>query len=240
MGDRPVLEARDVSFAYEADKPILESVQFRVRPRDMIAVEGPSGVGKTTLLEILGTMRQPDSGKVLIKGEEVYQGSLDDRARIRGQYIGFVFQEALLLPDLTVWENCRMAAVLSNKNLDLTAVRDHYRELMETLQLDPNRGDERPSQFSTGERQRIAVVRSLISNPELLIADEPTGNLDQNSSDRLMDLLLPLARDKDVGILVATHDRDLSQSLDTRYLMEGRKLIKQDDDQSVSEEMERS
>ncbi len=212
-----VLEAKNVAHSYEEGHPILQDVNFTLRQGESVAVQGPSGVGKTTLLEILGTMREPSEGVVKLYGDEVYSLSLGERALLRGQRLGFVFQESLLLPDLTLWENCRLAVVLSGCGWSKDKIWARFKELMECLGLSAKRADSRPGEMSTGERQRVAVVRSLMHKPVLLIADEPTGNLDTESSEKLMDLLLPLAREENAGILVATHDSVLAGSLGSIY-----------------------
>jgi lipoprotein-releasing system ATP-binding protein len=218
-----ILEVRGVSHDYETDRPVLDSIDLTVGEGESVAVCGRSGVGKTTLLEILGTMRTPRSGSVVLKGESVYEVPVRERARLRGEYHGFVFQDGHLLPDLSVWENCRLAVALSPRDWSMDRVRSRFERLMEDLGLPPGRGDQRPGQFSTGERQRIAVVRALIHDPALLMADEPTGNLDPTSSDQLIDVLKPLLEEEDMGILVATHDRHLAQSLErVKYLRNGK------------------
>ncbi|MFP4687295.1 MAG: ABC transporter ATP-binding protein [bacterium] len=212
-----VLQASDVSHSYEQGHPILQDIDFSLSRGQSVAVQGPSGVGKTTLLEILGTMRSPSEGQVLLAGEEVYKLPLGARARLRGRKLGFVFQESLLLPDLTVWENCRLAVVLSGCRWGKEKIWQRFKELLESLGLSTARADSLPGQLSTGERQRVAVVRSLMHNPVLLIADEPTGNLDSGSSEKLMDLLLPLVEEEEAALLVATHDPVLAESLGSVY-----------------------
>ena len=219
MGDI-VLSAAGVCHSYEQDHPILKGIDFSLKRGESIAVQGPSGVGKTTLLEILGTMRAPREGTVRLCGENVYDLSLGERARLRGRSLGFVFQESLLLPDLTIWENCRMAVVLSGLGWTKSKIWTRFVELLEALGLSADRANSRPGELSTGERQRVAVARSLMHNPALLIADEPTGNLDSASSEKLMELLLPLVSDERAAILVATHDPVLAQSLGSIYSLE--------------------
>lgn len=224
-----ILRVSDVAHAYEEGRPVLDDINLTIDEGESLAICGRSGVGKTTLLEIIGTMRQPRSGEVEIMDESVYDASVRDRAIIRGDHLGFVFQEGHLLPDLSVWENCRLAVAMSPREWPRKKIRDRFEELMADLGLDPDRGDQRPAQFSTGERQRIAIARALIHAPELLIADEPTGNLDPTTGDQLMDMLDSLLANRGMGILVATHDRHLAQSLECVLTLDGGRLVELED-----------
>jgi lipoprotein-releasing system ATP-binding protein len=220
----PILEARSVAHHYEDGPTLLQQVDLTLEPGDTVAIQGRSGVGKTTLLEILGTMREPVSGKVLYENSSVYELGMGKRAKLRGEYLGFVFQEGLLLPDLTLWENCRLAVELSPRSWSTSRTESRFTELLERLGLEPTRRDDLPSQLSTGERQRLALARALMHEPNILIADEPTGNLDPESSRQLLDLMLPFARRDRTAILIASHDRELTGSLSTVYELEEGKL----------------
>ncbi len=219
-----ILEAQEIEHSYEPGKPILRGINLRLHEGEAIVVEGPSGVGKTTLLEILGTMRSPSAGQVKLMGEGIYNGKQSHLAELRGRWLGFVFQESLLLPDLTIYENCRLAVVLSGRDWGDSRIRGRFEWLMEALRLDPGRASDRPAQLSTGERQRVAVVRALMHEPRIIIADEPTGNLDIDSSELLLDLFLPLVNEESTGIIVATHDPLMAQSIGNRYLIEDKKI----------------
>lgn len=223
-----VLEVENLSHAYETSRTVLKHLHLTLREGDSVAVCGRSGVGKTTLLEILGTMREPTHGTVRLRGESVYDAPVKERSRMRGSYLGFVFQEGHLLPDLSVWENCRLAVILSGRDWGRQRIRERFEWLMDGLGLDPSRGSDRPARFSTGERQRIAVIRALIHRPGLLLADEPTGNLDIETSEQLLDLLFPLIEEDGMGILVATHDPHLAQSLDRNFELEKGSLVPMD------------
>lgn len=223
---RRILETDGVSHSYRTGRTILDSIHFELRKGDTVGIQGRSGVGKTTLLEILGTMREPEAGEVRIESKSVYDLSLSDRAALRGSAIGFVFQEGLLLPDLTLWENCRLAVQLSQRDWPLDRVEKRFEFLMERLGLDPDRRDDQPAQLSTGERQRLAVVRALMHGPSILVADEPTGNLDPSSSEKLVNLMLPLASEDETAILIATHDRELANAMETVYRLEDGNLKK--------------
>ena len=223
-----VLDVENLRHYYEKNRPVLNRSSLSIREGDSVAICGRSGVGKTTLLEILGAMRTPREGTVRLMGNSVYQASPTKRSQLRGKLLGFVFQEGHLLPDLSVWENCRLAVILSGRDWKLPKSRERFEVLLKSLGLDPGRGDERPAHFSSGERQRLAVVRGLMHDPRLLMADEPTGNLDLETSNQLLDLLFPLIEDHGMGILVATHDRHLAQSLDRVYTLQEGNLTQMD------------
>jgi lipoprotein-releasing system ATP-binding protein len=210
-----LLDARSIGHAYDPDTVILDQINFSLEPGETVGIQGQSGVGKTTLLEILGTMREPTDGEVRYGEQSVYELSLEDRAELRGRYLGFVFQEGLLLPDLTLWENCRLAVELSARSWSVSKIEDQFERLLSQLGLDPDRREDQPAQLSTGERQRLAVARALMHDPNLIIADEPTGNLDPESSKKLLELMLPFAERDRTAILIASHDRDLTESLST-------------------------
>ena len=219
----PLLSCENLGYRYtEEGNWVFRDLLFRMGDTERVAIQGTSGVGKTTLLEILGTMRGPREGHVFLGGDDVYERGVEGRSDLRGRYLGFVFQESLLLPDLTVWENCRLAVTLSQRSWPIPKIRRRYEELLRSVGLDPDRGSEGPSNFSTGERQRLALVRSVMHQPELLIADEPTGNLDERTSRELIDLLLTIGDRDDMAILVATHDRNLASAMDrTLQLQQG-------------------
>lgn len=225
--DNALLTTEALSHSYRTGPTILEDVDFVLEAGDTVGIQGRSGVGKTTLLEILGTMREPTSGAVLYGEESVYELSVEERARLRGRYLGFVFQEGLLLPDLTLWENCQLAVELSTKDWSLDRTQDRFRSLLDRLGLDPNRREDLPSQLSTGERQRLAVARAFMHKPNLIIADEPTGNLDPDSSRQLLDLMLPFAERDRTAIIIASHDRQVTDRLSRVYELREGTLKKQ-------------
>ncbi|MBW7864833.1 MAG: ABC transporter ATP-binding protein [Candidatus Hydrogenedens sp.] len=202
--DTPLLELRDVSRAYPAPAgplPVLRGVSLRLGAGESLAVAGPSGCGKSTLLNIMGTLDSPDSGQVLINGVDT--AALDARglARLRNKSIGFVFQFHHLLPQCTVLENV-LVPVLDAA--DAAPARDRAVELLEQVGL-ADRKDHRPGELSGGERQRAAVVRALINRPALLLADEPTGALNEAAAESLADLLVGLQKDRGMALVVVTH-----------------------------------
>ena len=196
---------------------ILNGVQLTVARGEMIAVVGTSGAGKSTLLHVLGALDRPSAGRVGVDGESLEGRSDEALAIIRNQKVGFVFQFHHLLREFTALENVMMPARIAGS--DLTSSRRRAEELLSRVGLS-GRMHHRPSELSGGEQQRTAVARSLAMNPALLLADEPSGNLDHGNADRLHDLLAELARDLEIGMVVVTHNRSLAARADRVLLLE--------------------
>ncbi|WP_433328309.1 ABC transporter ATP-binding protein [Spirillospora sp. CA-294931] len=189
----------------------LRGVTFTAAPGELIAIEGRSGSGKTTLLNLIGGLDAPDDGTVEIEGQEV--GALDESAllRLRREVIGFVFQSHGLLPALTAAENVEVPLRLART---APAERDErVRTLLALVGL-ADHAAQRPGEMSGGQRQRVAIARALANRPRLILADEPTGQLDSETAKSLMPLLHGVVRDEDVTVLVATHDRTLLSEAD--------------------------
>ena len=191
---------------------ILSEVTLEVQKGESVAIVGPSGSGKSTLLHIIGTLDRPSSGAVSLDGQEL--GALDDKqlALVRNRQIGFVFQSHYLLPQCTVLENVLVPTLASPD----AAARNGASALAERLLKRVGLGERlhhRPGQLSGGEQQRVAVVRALINQPQLLLADEPTGSLDPSSAGKLSQLLLELNREEGVTLIVVTHARELAQRM---------------------------
>ena len=229
MSDRPtenrlIVEAVELSRIYPMPAgPVtaLRDVSLRVRHGDYLAVTGPSGCGKSTLLHLLGCVESPTSGTLRFEGHDV--GRLGDarRSRIRLTRIGFVFQRFFLLPMLTAWENVELPQ--SEAGAGRNERRQRTGELLEYVGL-AARATHRPSQLSGGEMQRVAVVRAMINSPELILADEPTGSLDQSSAHNLGQLLSRLNKEEKTTLVVVTHSLDLAMSMDTVYRLNNGKL----------------
>ena len=196
---------------------ILNGVQLTVARGEMIAVVGTSGAGKSTLLHVLGALDRPSAGRVVVDGESLEGRSDEELAIIRNQKVGFVFQFHHLLREFSALENVMMPARIAGS--DLTKSRRRAEELLSRVGLS-GRMHHRPSELSGGEQQRTAVARSLAMNPALLLADEPSGNLDHGNADRLHDLLAELARDLEIGMVVVTHNRSLAARADRVLLLE--------------------
>lgn len=190
--------------------PILHDVHLRIPRGAALAIVGPSGSGKTTLLNLLGTLDRPDTGTLRLGGQDL--AGLDELAlaRVRNRSIGFIFQFHHLLPHLSVLENVLVPTLASDAAAARREAPERARRLLRRVGLEP-RLDHRPGQLSGGERQRVAVVRALINQPALLLADEPTGALDQRSARELGQLLRELNREEGVTLIVVTHSLELAR-----------------------------
>ncbi len=185
--------------------PVLRGVDLEIAPGEMIAITGSSGVGKSTLLHALGTLERPDQGRILYgpTGQNILQFSEKGLSQFRNRVLGFVFQFHYLLPEFDALENVMMPALIAGD--DRATSEKHARELLEFVGLG-HRLKHRPSELSGGEQQRVAVARSVILRPKLLLADELTGNLDSQNSQNVMDLLISLNQATGISILIVTHD----------------------------------
>lgn len=216
----PLLKLTDVSKSYPAatanggtaELPILSSVNLSLERGESLAIIGPSGSGKSTLLNIIGTLDRPTSGSVQLGGQELTRLNDLDLADVRNRQIGFIFQGHHLLPQCSVLENV-LVPTLASKDRDLrSSAPARARELLNRVGLSA-RADHRPGQLSGGERQRVAVIRALINNPVLLLADEPTGALDRHSAQNLSQLLIELNKERELTLIVVTHALDLAAKM---------------------------
>lgn len=210
--DTPVIELKKVSKEYpSAAEPlrVLRGIDFQLAPGACATVVGPSGSGKSTLLNLMGALDAPSAGAILIKGEDLGGFSARALAHLRNREIGFVFQQHHLLPQCTVLENVLVPTlVASNRH----GAETRAAELLGRVGLGA-RSDHRPGQLSGGERQRAAVVRALINRPSLLLADEPTGSLNQDGAGQLADLLLELNREEGMAMAVVTHSVSIAERI---------------------------
>jgi len=224
-----VLEARDLAKRYiggdGATITVLDGVNLRVERGEMVAIVGASGAGKSTLLHLLGALDEPTRGEVLIAGESL--GGLSDEAlsALRNRKIGFVFQFHHLLREFSALENVMMPLRVAGEG-DREA-RTRAERLLERVGLG-GRMTHRPSALSGGEQQRTAVARALAMDPAVLLADEPSGNLDHSNSERLHDLFAELSRDLEIAMVVVTHNRSLAARADRTLLLEDGRLIDTD------------
>lgn len=187
--------------------PVLRDVNLELHIGEALAVTGPSGSGKSTLLHILGTLDRPTSGKLLVEGKDPFALTEGELADFRNRHVGFIFQDHHLLPQCSVLENVLLPTLASNHGLKM---EKWARELLHRVGLS-NRLDHRPAELSGGERQRVAVARALVQRPVLLLADEPTGNLDRRTARAVGSLLLDLHRQERTILVVVTHSSDLAR-----------------------------
>lgn len=209
-----LLELQDVSKRYEAPGggapvEVLKGVSLSIDAGDAVAVVGPSGSGKSTLLNLVGALDRPTSGRVVLSGRDLAAMSDAELAAVRAREVGFVFQLHHLLPQCTVLENVLLPTLLQPAGAARAGARGRAVELLERVGL-ARRAGHRPGQLSVGERQRAAVVRALINQPPLLLADEPTGSLDGAAAAEMAKLLRELNEERKVALLVATHSTELA------------------------------
>ncbi len=218
-----LLELAGVKKRYEgADGNVLSSIDMSVGKGDMVGIVGPSGSGKSTLLNIIGTLDRPSEGSVTLDGTDLLSLKDNELADLRNRKIGFVFQLHHLLPQCTILENVLIPVLAGG---DMETAEERGRALLERVGLS-HRLEYRPGQLSGGERQRVAVVRALINDPALLLADEPTGSLDQSASDSIGDLLAELSSERGVAIITVTHSERLARKMKTVYELRGGTLNK--------------
>ncbi len=201
---------------------VLKGVNVELPEKKVIAIVGPSGAGKTTLLQILGTLGQPDSGSLNINGEDVFKLKEKQLARFRNKNIGFVFQFHHLLPEFTAVENVCMPALIAK--VSFPEAQKRAKELLDFLGLS-ERFDHKPAQMSGGEQQRVAVARALINNPLVILADEPSGNLDSQNREELHKLFFTLRDKMGQTFVIVTHDRDLAQMADLQLTMNDGRFV---------------
>jgi len=191
---------------------VLKDISLKVEQGRSLVIVGPSGSGKSTLLNIMGALDYPTGGQVLFDGQDLASMSEPELARIRNKEIGFVFQLHHLLPQCTVLENVLVPTLADKKRPSIKEVRDRAEHLLQRVGLKEFLLY-RPAELSGGQRQRVAVVRALINNPKLLLADEPTGSLDKDSSENIADLLVELNRSEKVTLVVVTHSLNLAERM---------------------------
>lgn len=210
---KAVVEVRDVYKSYylgAEEVPILKGVNFQIREGEFVAIVGPSGSGKSTLMNLLGCLDRPSDGLIAVNGQDINQLDDNELAHLRGMEIGFIFQQFNLIPRLTAYENVMLPTYASKKDgIDYPA---KAKELLKMVGLE-ERMKHKPSELSGGQSQRVAIARSLINDPAILLADEPTGNLDSKTSDEVMNYFRELNRNGSTIIMI-THNNELAVQTD--------------------------
>lgn len=199
---------------------ILENISFSVNQGEAVAIVGVSGSGKSTLLGLLAGLDTPSTGTASLDGKNLGELDEDGRAALRAQRVGFVFQSFQLLPSLTALENTMLPLELAGG----TDAREQAMQILERVGLS-ERVNHYPNQLSGGEQQRVAIARAFASSPKILFADEPTGNLDQKTGDRIIELLFSINRERDTTLILVTHDKELASHCDRILELEAGRLI---------------
>ena len=224
MTEQSVLQCRGVVRRFRegsSELEVLSGVDLDVRPAERVAIIGASGSGKTTLLQIMGGLDEPTAGDVLVDGQPMMGGSEGARSELRNRYIGFVYQFHHLLPEFTAAENVAMPLMIRRESRP--DALEKAGRLLDRVGLG-ERLDHKPGELSGGERQRAAVARALITRPQLVLADEPTGNLDAGNGEHVLGLMLELNHELETSLVIVTHDHSIAQRMDRILVLENGRL----------------
>lgn len=215
-----LLSSQNISKFYQEGNQqteVLKQVSFSMQPGELVAIVGSSGSGKSTLLHTLGGLDQPSSGEVFINGQSLQKMTPNALAKLRNQYLGFVYQFHHLMADFTALENVMMPMLIGRQNKG--EAQSRAEQMLSAVGLQ-HRISHRPSALSGGERQRVAIARALVNNPALVLADEPTGNLDHKTTESIFELIQQLNQEKQIAFLLVTHDLNLAEKLNRRLIMQ--------------------
>jgi putative ABC transport system ATP-binding protein len=208
-----VVDARDLTKVYQmgdVEVHALRGLSLKVRPGEVMSIMGPSGSGKSTLMNMLGALDRPSTGEYYLDGERVSELSDDQLADIRSRKVGFIFQTFNLLPRASAMANVDLPLRYAGMRSGRSAIA---KKALEQVGLG-DRIDHRPNELSGGQQQRVAIARALVNNPAIVLADEPTGNLDTKSGDEIMELLLGLNKEREVTLIIVTHDPEIAERTD--------------------------
>jgi len=222
--NEPILVCNDVVKSYHDGKSVtrvLKGVSLEVGAGEQIAIVGSSGSGKSTLLHILGALDSPDSGQISIAGQQLEQLTNGELARLRNRQLGFVYQFHHLLAEFSALENVAMPLLIAGQ--PIASAREQARQMLELVGLE-HRLHHRPAELSGGERQRVAIARALVNRPGLVLADEPTGNLDKQTAERVFELLTRLNQELGTSFLIVTHDLQLAEAMHRKVVLDDGRL----------------
>ncbi len=225
-----ILEARNIFKTYTTvhkELTVLDSINFNIKPGEVVSIVGPSGSGKTTLLGLCAGLDNPTSGDIILAGATINEYTEDQKAQLRNEKVGFIFQNFQLLPTLTALENVMIPLELQGK---AKGARDKAMHLLERVGLG-SRHHHYPSQLSGGEQQRVSLARAFSNDPEILFADEPTGNLDEETGSMVENLLFDLNQEQKTTLIIVTHDMELAHKTGRIIRLKGGKIVS---DQAVS------
>jgi ABC-type lipoprotein export system ATPase subunit len=227
-----LLELKNLTKTYQSrgnqiSYPIFSNLNLKVIRGNTLAIVGPSGSGKSTLLNLIAGLDQATSGEVAIDGRSITAFSEDEAARFRNLSLGFIFQSHHLLPSLNAVENIMIPTLAGHIDIRDEQLKNRAYHLLGEVGLS-NRANHLPSQLSGGERQRIAVARALVNEPSLLLADEPTGSLDQNNAESLIDLMIHLSEENKTTLVVVTHSLSIASRMDEAWTLTGGELVKKE------------
>jgi ABC-type lipoprotein export system ATPase subunit len=220
-----MIDLKDIAKSYPMGKRelnVLQGINLHIKSGELVAIMGPSGSGKSTLLNLVGLLDKPTSGEYILDGKKVSQLSGNELARVRGQNIGFIFQSFNLLPYLSAIDNVKLGQKYAGK-IDSAAAK----EALTKMGLS-DRMRHRPNELSGGEQQRVAVARALAKNPSLILADEPTGNLDSRSSKEIMTILCDLHKEQNITLVMITHDPNLAHYCQRIILIQDGQKLKEE------------
>lgn len=207
---------------YDATINAVDRVSLKVKDGEFIAIIGSSGSGKSTLLNLCAGLDRPNAGKIRIRGNDIVKMNADELARFRGRFLGVVFQKHNLLPQFTALENIVIPAIMCDQQE--FRYEEHLKKLIKALKIE-DRLHHLPSELSGGQQQRVAIARALINRPQILFADEPTGNLDRQNADEVLSLLLSLKKQIGQTLIMVTHDMSIAEKADKIYKMDNGKMV---------------
>lgn len=215
------IKAENVHRGYSVGKKrieVLHGIDLEIRRGERIFLCGPSGAGKTTLMYILAGLERPEQGKVLVDGVDLYAQSRRQQANIRNQRMAYIFQNYYLMPELTAVENVMVPAMIGGRDME-----ERAQSSLAKVGL-AGRADHLPAELSGGEQQRVAIARALVNTPEIIFADEPTGNLDSKNGSQVMEMLMELTREEETTLVVVTHDEALAEGGDRTLVVRDGKI----------------
>ena len=214
MINKPILSCRKLVKVFkDAEKniPVLTGIDFHIAPRERVAIVGKSGSGKTTFVQLLGGLDKPTSGQIFFEDQDIHQISDRKRGFLRNHHLGYIFQFHHLLPEFTALENVAMPLLI--RGLSVKEAKDLSLVALEQVSLG-HRITHKPNKLSGGERQRVAIARALVTKPKCILADEPTGNLDQETAANIYQLMMDLTKEVGTSFVIVTHDNDLAKRMD--------------------------